>query len=456
MSDFDLIIRGGTVVRPEGAEKLDIGIKDGVITALGNAVFGSTDADLDATDFHLLPGLVDPNVHFNEPGRTEWEGFEHGSRALAAGGYTAFFDMPLYASPPVLDKSGFLAKWNFGKASSLLDFGLWGGLTPDSLDHLQELTDCGVVGFKAFMCSSGVDEFAIADDATLLEGMRRAFDLEQIVAVHAENEALTSQLARRAVAEGRLSARDYLDSRPVIAELEAIQRAILFAWETDCSLHILHVSTARGAELVANAKAQGLNISCDTSPHYLILTEADLERLQALAKCAPPLRSVGNQIALWEQLAAGGIDMVASDHSAAPPEVKFRGGNLFSYWGGIAGCQSTLPLMLTASVDAAHPLPIERLADLLSTNVARRFRLHPTKGEIAIGADADVVIVKLGEQDTVREESLLYQFPEHSPYLGRQLYGRVVRTILRGQTIYKEGRIVARSAARLLRPAENG
>jgi allantoinase len=454
MSDFDLIIRGGTVVGPDGAAKLDLGIKDGQITALGNAVYGSTDADLDATDFHLLPGLVDPDVHFNEPGRTDWEGFEHGSRALAAGGYTAFLEMPLYSSPPVLDKGGFLAKWNFAKASSLLDFGLWGGLTPDSLEHMQDLTDCGVIGFKAYMCASGVDEFAMADDATLLEGMRRAFDLEQIVAVHAENESLTSRLARQAVAEGRLSARDYAESRPVIAELEAIQRAILFAWETDCALHIVHVSTARGAELVANAKAQGLNISCETCPHYLILTEADLERLQALAKCAPPLRGVADQAALWEQLAAGGIDIIASDHSAAPPEVKFRGGNLFTAWGGIAGCQSTLPLMLTASADASHPMPIEKLADLLSTNAARRFRLHPAKGEIAVGADADVVIVKLGEEDVVREEALFYRYPEHSPYIGRQLYGRVLRTILRGQTICKEGRIVAKPAARLLRPAE--
>ncbi len=454
MSDFDLIIRGGTVVRPDGASKLDLGIKDGEITALANTVFGSTDADLDATDFHLLPGLIDPDVHFNEPGRTHWEGFDAGSRALAAGGYTGFFDMPLYATPPVLDKSGFLAKWNFAKASSLLDFGLWGGLTPDSLDNLQELSECGVIGFKAYMCSSGIIEFATADDGTLYEGMRRAFDLEQIVAVHAENDSMTGRLARRAVAEGRLSARDYLESRPVIAELEAIQRAILFAWETDCSLHICHVSTARGAAMVADAKAQGLNISCETCPHYLILTEADQERLQALAKCAPPLRSAADQAALWEQIGSGGIDMIASDHSAAPPEVKFHGGNLFSAWAGIAGCQSTLPLMLTASADASHPMPIEKLADLLSTNVARRFRIHPAKGEIALGADADVVIVKLGEESVIREDGLFYRYPAHSPYLGRQIYGHVSRTILRGQTIYKDGRIVAKPAARLLRPAE--
>ena len=458
MSDFDLIIRGGTVVRPDGVAKLDIGIKDGIITALGNAVFGSTSADLDASDFHIFPGGVDPHVHFNEPGRTEWEGFDHGSRALAAGGITSYFDMPLNSIPPVLDKSGFLAKWNFGKASSLVDFGLWGGLTPGNLDSMQELTDCGVIGFKAFMSSSGVDDFPHVDDGTLLEGMRRAFDLEQIVAVHAENDGITSALAKRAIAEGRLSARDYLDSRPAIAELEAIQRAILFAWETECSLHVVHVSTARGLDLIAGAKAQGLNVSCETAPHYLILTDADVERLGPLAKCAPPLRSRAEQLALWEQLAAGGIDMIASDHSPAAPEMKFRGqkhGDFFAAWGGIAGCQSTLPLMLTAAMDPAHPIPLDRLSELLSTAAARRFRLHPQKGEITQGADADLVIINIDAESEVNADGLFYQHPTHSPYLGRHLRGKISRTLLRGQTIYKDGRIVARPSARLLRPAEN-
>ena len=453
MSDFDLIIRGGSVVRPDGVAKLDIGVKDGLIAALGNAVFGSTDSDLDASDFHIFPGGVDPHVHCNEPGRTDWEGFDHGTRALAGGGVTSFLDMPLNAQPPVLDKGGFLAKWNFAKASSFLDFGLWGGLCAESLTHMQELTDCGVIGFKAFMCNSGVDDFPMADDGTLLEGMRRAFDLEQIVAVHAENESITANLARRSVADGRLSAADYLASRPAIAELEAIQRAILLAWETECSLHIVHVSTARGIELVAGAKAQGLNISCETCPHYLILTEADVERLGPLAKCAPPLRTRAEQTALWAQVADGGVDMIASDHSPAPPEIKFKK-DLFASWGGIAGGQSTLPLMLTAAQDPNHPLPLERLSELLATNAARRFRLHPAKGEIRENADADLVIVNLDATDELREQALFSRYPAHSPYLGRHLHGRVLRTIRRGETIYKEGRIVARPGGRLLRPAE--
>ena len=455
MSDFDLIIRGASVVLPSGVDKLDLGIKDGLIAALGTAVFGSTDADLDASGFHVLPGLVDPHVHLHEPGRTDWEGFESGSRALAAGGVTTYLDMPLNSSPPVLDRGGFLAKWNFGKASSLVDFGLWGGLTAESLVHMQDLTECGVVGFQAYLCSSGTDDFPTADDSTLLEGMQRACDLEQIVAVHAENEGITGRLARRAVADGRLSAADYLASRPAIAELEAIQRAIFFAWETDCAVHISSVSTARGIELVSQAKAQGLNISCETCPHYLVLTEADTERLQSLAKAMPPLRTTAEQLALWEQLTAGGVDIIASGHDPAPPEHKTYAAHLFAAHAGIAGCQSMLPLMLTAASEDLHPVPLERVVEMLSTSAARRFRLHPRKGEIAVGADADVVIVSLNTGDEVRQESLLYRYPGHSPYIGRHVLGKVLRTLLRGQTIYKDGRICARPSAQFLRPSEN-
>ena len=454
MSDYDLIIRGASVVLPHGVDKLDLGIKDGLIAALGTVVFGSTDADLDASDFHVLPGLVDPHVHFNEPGRTDWEGFESGSRALAAGGVTSYLDMPLHCSPPVVDRGGFLAKWNFGKASSLVDFGLWGGLTPESLVHMQDLTACGVIGFQAYLCDSGTEDFPVADDGTLLEGMRRASDLEQIVAVHAENEGITSRLARRAVADGRLSAADYLASRPVIAELEAIQRAIFFAWESDCALHISSVSTARGIELVNQAKAQGLNISCETCPHYLVLTEADTERLQSLAKTAPPLRTAADQAALWEQLIIGGVDMIASAHSPAPPERKMHAAHLFAAHSGIAGCQSLLPLMLTAASEDIHPVPLERVVEMLSTSAARRFRLHPRKGEITVGADADLVIFSLNSGDEIRQESLLYRHPAHSPYIGRHVQGKVLRTLLRGQTIYKDGRISARPAAQFLRPVE--
>jgi allantoinase len=451
MSDFDLIIRGGSVVRPEGVSKLDIGIKEGRITAVGAAVFGSTDSDLDATGFHIFPGLVDVNVRLNEPGREDWEGIDAGTRALAAGGVTSFLDLPLGSSPPVLDKESFLLKWNLAKSKSILDFGLWGGLTNDNLDKMEELTDCGVIGFYACMCASGMGDFPAIDDGALFEGMQRAVDLGQIVAIHAENEGITARRARQAVAEGRLTVREYLDSRPAIAELEAVQRAVFLAWEADCAVHISQVSTARSVELIASARAQGLNISCETSPHYLILTEDDAERLDSFAKCLPPLRTAAQQTDLWAQLSAGQVDLVTSGHAPVPK----RRDDIFAAYPGIAGCQSMLSLMITEAFGAEHPMPLNKLTELMATNSARRFRLHPVKGEVLAGADADLLILDLDEEHTVREETLLYQHPAHSPYLGRQLLGRIVRTLLRGETIYREGRIVAHKPnPNLLRPAE--
>ena len=204
-------------------------------------------------------------------------------------------------------------------------------------------------------------------------------------------------------------------------------------------------------ELVLGAKEQGLNISCEVCVPHLILTEADTERLQALAKSIPPLRTVSEQAALWEQVIAGGVDLVSSGHLPVPPDRKF-GVDIFAAWPGIAGCQSTLPLMYMASLDDAHLLSLERLSELLATSAARRFRLHPAKGELAVGAEADLAIVNLAEDFEVTETSLFYRYPAHSPYLGRHLNGRVLRTILRGTTVYREGRITARPAARLLRP----
>lgn len=452
MSDFDLVIRGGIVAGPADVGPQDIGIKDGRITGLGDTVFGSSEAELDASGLYIFPGLVDPHVHFNEPGHADWEGFQTGSQALAAGGYTAFFDMPLHGAPPVLDKESFVAKHERAKASSILDFGVWGGLTPDNLSKLGELHECGVIGFKAFLSETGSQEFAAVDDYSLLEGMRRAAELGQIVAVHAENDALTTLLARQAVAEGRLSVRDYLDSRPVIAELEAIQRTILFAWEADCAVHVGSVSTGRGVELIAGAKEQGLSISCGTSPHYLILAEEDAERLGARAKSTPPLRSDEEREALWEQLRAGNVDLLASAHEPCAPGLK--AGNIFEARSGVASGQLTLPLMLTEANLDGHAVPFRRLVELLSTNAARRFRLHPAKGEIIVGADGDLCIFELNRQDLVTTTHLLFRNPELSPYLGRTLQGQIRRTILRGQTVYKAGAVLGKPVARLLRPLE--
>ncbi|MBV9706712.1 MAG: allantoinase [Chloroflexi bacterium] len=439
MSLYDLIIRNGMLVTKTDVNKADLAIADGRIVAIEPALTGTSKEEIDAEGLHVFPGVIDAHVHFNEPGRTNWEGFATGTRALAARGTTMFFDMPLNAHPPTLDAASFELKLAAAQASSLVDFALWGGLVPGNVAKMEELAACGVIGFKAFMSKSGTDDFVAVDDLTLYEGMCEAARLGKIVAVHAENEQITSHLARRALEQGRMGIRDYLTSRPLIAELEAIARAILFAAETGCALHIVHVSSGRGVSLVTEARARGVDVSCETCPHYLVLTEADAEELGAVAKCAPPLRSQQEQEALWQQLFAGNVHMITSDHSPAPTSMKMDS-NFFQVWGGISGCQSLLQLLLTDGHERRQ-LPLPMIAALTAENVARRFGLFPRKGQLAIGADADIVLVDLASQRVLEAADLYYRH-QHSPYVGKMLRGRIVRTLVRGTTVFVEGKFI--------------
>ena len=466
MNSPDLILRGGTIITPDGGQQTDLGIADGKIVLLGDG--GSGREEIDATGLHIFPGVIDAHVHFNEPGRSDWEGIETGSRAIAAGGGTLFFDMPLNAHPPTCDAESFDLKLAAAQNNSVTDFAFWGGLVPGNLDKLEELAACGVIGFKAFMANSGIEDFSCVDDATLKAGMKCAAKLNLLVAVHAESEVLTSKLAREKIAAGKTSIRDYLDSRPVAAELEAIRRAIDLAGETGCALHVVHVSSGEGVVLVAAAKKSGVDVTCETCPHYLVLTEADVEKLGAVAKCAPPLRPAGVQENLWQHLRAGDVTTIGSDHSPSPPEMK-TDKNFFKVWGGISGGQHTLPLLLSrrrrgdesqiilegnsqrlVTSSPTSELPLSLISCLLTTNVARRFQI-PYKGIIAPGFDADFALVDLNQSFTVTKDDLFYRH-QQSPYIGRALTGRVVQTILRGQTVFKDGKIVSPPAGRLVKP----
>ena len=431
VSDFDLLVRS----------ERDIGISEGKIVALGPELSGSAKSEIDARGLAIFPGVIDAHVHFNEPGRTDWEGFATGSRAAAAGGTTTVFEMPLNAHPPTTNRETFEMKRAAAEASSLVDFGLWGGLIPGNLADLEALRDCGVVGLKAFMCNSGIGDFPFADEKTLGDGMQRAAELDLLVAVHAESEEMTSALTGAARAAGKKDVRDFLESRPIAAELEAIRVAIDLAAETGCRLHIVHVSCGSGVALVAEARARGIDVTCETCPHYLVLTEHDMERLGAVAKCAPPLRSSDGQQRLRERLSD--ISTIGSDHSPSPPEMKQRE-NFFDVWGGISGCQHLLSLLIDVEI------PRDEIRRLTSGDVAARFRVI-AKGTIAVGKDADFTLVDLKAQEVVTAESLHYRHKQ-SPYVGRTLRSRVRRTFLRGQMIHEDGKFGARPMGRLVRP----
>jgi allantoinase len=449
VNTFDVIIRGASVVNSDCIAISDIGITDEAIVAVGPALEGAANETLDAVGLHVFPGLIDSHVHFNDPGRAHWEGIGTGSRALAAGGGTMFFDMPLNAHPPTTDAGSFDKKVTAAKASSHTDFAFWGGLIPNNLDRLEELSERGVIGFKAFMANSGIEDFPCVDDRALRAGMKKAAQLEQIVAVHAESEKTTSELTREFLANGKTTVRDYLDSRPISAELDAIERALEMAGETGCDLHIVHVSCGAGIALVVSAQKLGIKATCETCPHYLALTEDDMERIGALAKCAPPLRARSAQDGLWKYLKTGAIATIGSDHSPAPPDMK-TDANFFKVWGGISGVQHTLPLLVTEG-HIKRELALPLIARLTSFDVAERFKLPTTKGRIAVGVDADLTLVDLSKSFEITAGDLLYRHRQ-SPYCGRALTGKVVQTILRGQIIYKNGKIAGKPGGKLVKP----
>jgi allantoinase len=446
----DVLLRGGRVVGDDGERVADVAIADGRVAAVGPALGGGAREEIDAAGLLVLPGAVDAHVHLNDPGRDHWEGIPTGTAALAVGGTTCAVDMPLNALPATVDGATFDLKVAAIAGRARVDLALWGGLVPGDVERLDELAARGVVGFKAFMSASGTPDFPLADDVTLWEGMARAAALGLPVAVHAESQELTSRLAARAVAAGRVTMRDYLASRPVIAELEAIGRALLLAQETGCALHVVHVSTARGVALVAEARARGVDVTCETCPHYLVLDAEDAERLGAVAKCAPPLRPAAEVAALWERLLAGDVALVGTDHSPSPAALK-EGDDAFAIWGGISGAQLLLALLYDSGV-VARGLPRARLAGLTAGAPAARFGLAPAKGAIAVGADADLALLDPAGTWTVATEDLRDRH-RLSPFVGRRLQGRVVRTLLRGTTIARDGQLVGPPAGRVVRRA---
>lgn len=452
MPAYDVLVRGGQVVTGAGAHVADIAITDGAFVAIGSELEGSARQTIDASGSIVLPGGIDPHVHFNEPGRADWEGWATGSRALVAGGITTCLEMPLNAHPPTLDRALFDAKVAAASGTSFADFALWGGLTPDNLDRLPELAEAGVVGYKAFMSRSGTDDFRHAGDDTLYQGMRYAASVGLPVAVHAENDAITADLAFRSRAAGRTGMCDYLGSRPVVAEIEAIGRAIALAEDTGCSLHIVHVSSGRGVAIVAEARERGVDVTCETCPHYLVFTDDDAERIGALAKCAPPLRDAGTQEALWDALLAGDVDLIASDHSPAPPTMK-QGSDVFAVWGGISGCQHLLPVMLGEG--ESRGIDLTEIARLTSGNAAKRFEL-PGKGEIAVGYDVDFSVVARQEPAPLTGEAVRYRHRE-SAWDTFPVSYRIQACVLRGQIVFGDGVVGRRPpTGRLIRPTHVG
>lgn len=458
----NLYLRNGLVVTEAGAFHGGVLVTDGVITGL---VAGDPDVAADRTlDLEgkwLLPGLVDGHVHFNEPGREHWERCRTGTMAAAAGGVTTILDMPLNSTPPTIHRGELARKRAAVRDQAVVDYGHWGGLVDNNLEELEGLQEGGVIGFKAFMTHS--PDYPRVDDDLIFEGMRRIQALGNLLAIHSENEYVTAHLTRKLRDAGRRDLAAWTESRPPFTELEAIQRGLFWAGVTGAHLHIVHVSIPEGLRAAARAKRQGVNVTVETCPHYLMLDTDDFARIGPRAKCAPPIRGQDQVEGLWTCLREGLVDTIGSDHSPCTAAEKEVGHNdIFDAWGGISGIQTMLPGLLTEGVQR-RGLSLTRLTRLVSANPARIFGLYPRKGTIRPGSDADLTVVDPEADWTLADADLFYLNP-HSAFTGYRFRGRVERTFVRGVCVYDGekiavepgfGQLVARSA-RMDRYAHDG
>lgn len=445
MEHLDVIITNGKVVLPTGVEKTDVGIKNGKIAVIKKGIQNEADLTWDAEGQYIFPGMIDVHVHFSEPGREHWEGFHTGSMMMAAGGCTTYFDMPLNGIPSTVNRDALYEKARLGNEKSFVDFSLWGGLVPGNEKDLEALAESGVIGFKAFLSTTGNKEFEAVDDISLLNGMKIIAKLNKVLALHAESAAITNWLKEEKEKEGKSSADDYLETRPIIAEVEAVERAIYYAGITGCPLHFVHISSAKAIEKIEQAKQKGMNVTVETCPHYLLFNHDHLRELGTIAKCAPPLREREEQQKLISLLIDNKFDMISSDHSPCPYDLKDPNVyNLFQAWGGISGGQFSLLSMIELALQ--YNIPFETVAKWTASAPAERFRLSDRKGKIAEGADADLAIVTLKESYLVTEENY-YAKHKQSLYIGHTFPCKVVGTFIRGNVVFKDGEIVAQSPA---------
>lgn len=432
----DFIIKSRRIVTPEGVRAGAIVIRSGKIAdVVSNLQIAGNERLINVHDAVVMPGLIDTHVHLNEPGRTEWEGFETATRAAAAGGVTTLVDMPLNSTPVTASVDAFEQKLAAAQNKLWVDCGFYAGLLPENRAALAPLLKSGVLGVKAFLIHSGIDDFPNVAEADLRAAMPMIAASGLPLLVHAElnrNDSATN------VASDPRRYQAYLASRPRAWENEAIRMMIALCREYRCRVHIVHLSSAESLPELRQARQAGLPLSIETCPHYLYFSAEEISGGDTRFKCAPPIREHENREQLWQALKAGGIDFIASDHSPCPPAMKaFDLGDFQRAWGGIASLQFTLPVMWTAAQQRGFSLL--DLSEWLARRPAAFVGLSGRKGVIAEGYDADLVVWNPEASFTLTAEMIQHRH-KVTPYEGQRLNGVVEMTFLRGQKIFERGR----------------
>lgn len=388
----------------------------------------------DVGDKIVMAGVIDPHIHINEPGRADWEGFNTATRAAISGGLTTLVDMPLNSAPVTTTVKAFDEKMAAAKAQLHTNVGFWGGVIPGNTGEIEPLIKKGVLGFKAFLTHSGIDDFPNATEADLRKAMPIIAKYKLPLLVHCE---LTDDF--KVKDQDPLSYADYLSSRPKYWEDDAISLMIRLSEEFDCRVHIVHLSSSNSIGQIAEAKLMGLPLTVETGQHYLYFNAEDIKNGQTQFKCAPPIREKANNDLLWEALKGGIIDFVATDHSPAPPDLKqMQSGDFTKAWGGVASLQFALPVLWTAARE--RNCSVSDMARWLAENPAKLIGKASTKGKIAKGYDADLVIWDDEASFTLTEKMIQHKH-KVTPYLGEKLYGVVEQTYIAGNKVFDHGNI---------------
>lgn len=433
MSDLavELVLRSTRVITPEGTRAASVAVAGGKIAAVlpyeADVPAGARLEDFG--DDVLLPGLVDTHVHVNDPGRTEWEGFWTATRAAAAGGITTILDMPLNSLPPTTTTANLVVKQDVARTKAHVDVGFWGGALPDNVKDLRPLHDAGVFGFKCFLSPSGVDEFPLLDQEQLAASLAEITGFGGLLIVHAEDPHHLESAPQN---PGPKYA-DFLASRPQDAENTAIQNLIDQAKRLNARVHVLHLSSASALPLIAAAKAEGVQITVESCPHFLTLTAEEVPDGATEFKCCPPIRESANQDVLWDALADGTIDCIVSDHSPSTADLKT--GDFATAWGGISSLQLGLPAIWTEAKKRGRTL--EDVVRWMSAAPAALAGLA-SKGAIEAGRDADFAVLAPEETFTV-DPAHLHHRNQVTAYAGKTLHGVVKSTWLRGTQIADHG-----------------
>ena len=435
------VIVNGTVAADYGVLRTDILIRDGRIAALGDGDELRRDADelIDASGLVVLPGAIDPHAHFEDPGHTEREDFTTGTSSAAAGGITTVIEHPL-TYPPVTTVELYESKREMARRKVVCDFGLWGALTAPSLPHIEGQWQQGAGGFKAFMPISD-PSYPNVSDAELLDGMRTVAALGGLVLIHAESDSLLQANLARLRAAGRTDVMAHPESRPAFVEEEAVHRALFLAGHAGVRVQIVHGSSPVSVDLVAQARASGTEATIEVCPHHLLLDMDDYRRLGPWACCAPAIRERELMEGMWKRVLEGRVHSLVSDHAAYTYAEKEAGyENIFDCLLGCQVIQETVPLVLS---EAYHQrgMSLPAFAAFSATNTARTARLYPRKGTILPGSDADLAFYDVDSEWTVDARSQQFSKNPWSPLDGRRVRARVVRTLVRGTTVYRDGEI---------------